>query len=148
MKRSKAKRLKVNQGTALVEMAIVLPLLLILTLGMIEYGWLFLQAQRITNAARQGARTSAMAGADETDGVNALVAALGTYLDNKITAGGGTKTVTIYAAGDAGSPDPNNAVVEAKVTLPTAGILIVHAPGLIPVPSQLRGEVVMAKEGG
>ena len=40
----------------MVEAAIVFPILLMLTLGAIEYGWLFLNAQQVTNAARQGAR--------------------------------------------------------------------------------------------
>ena len=45
-----------RDGLAVVEMAIVLPLLILLTFGMIEYGWLFLRSQEISNAARQGAR--------------------------------------------------------------------------------------------
>ena len=33
----------------------MLPLLLLVMLGAIEYGWLFFNVQQITNAARQGA---------------------------------------------------------------------------------------------
>lgn len=50
------------RGTAVVEMAIVLLLLLMLTLGGIRYGWLFLQDQKITNAARHGARMAILPG--------------------------------------------------------------------------------------
>ena len=49
-------RKKNRRGAAAVEMAIVLPLLLMLTLGAIRYGWLFLKAQQITNAARYSTR--------------------------------------------------------------------------------------------
>ena len=55
-------RLKARQsGLATIEMAMVLPLLMLLTLGVIEYGWMFLKSQQITNAARQGARAGALA---------------------------------------------------------------------------------------
>ncbi len=44
------------RGLATVEVAIVFPLLLLLTLGCIRFGWLFLKAQQITNAARYATR--------------------------------------------------------------------------------------------
>src|SRR4051812_48414730 len=47
-----------RDGAALVEMAIVMPLLLLLTLGLIEYGWVFLRVSQINQAARQGVRTA------------------------------------------------------------------------------------------
>ena len=43
-----------GRGATLVEMAVVFPLLLMVTLGAIKYGWLFLKAQQMTNAARTG----------------------------------------------------------------------------------------------
>ena len=42
------------RGTALVEAAFVLQILLMITLGAIEYGWLFLIQQRITTDAHMG----------------------------------------------------------------------------------------------
>lgn len=47
---------KNNRGAALVEFAIVLPLLLLLLVGMIEFGLLFYNKQVLTNASREGAR--------------------------------------------------------------------------------------------
>ena len=44
------------RGAMLAEAAIVFPMLLMITLGAIKYGWLFLRAQEITNTARQAAR--------------------------------------------------------------------------------------------
>jgi len=63
-------RKKNHRGAAAVEMAIVLPLLLMLTLGAIRYGWLFLKAQQITNAARYATRIAIRADAtvDEVTG--------------------------------------------------------------------------------
>ncbi|MHB8110710.1 MAG: TadE family protein [Syntrophorhabdaceae bacterium] len=45
-----------SKGAAAVEMAIILPLLIMLTFGLIEFGLLMYNQQVITNAAREGAR--------------------------------------------------------------------------------------------
>ncbi len=47
---------KETKGTAIVEFAIVLPLLLALLFGIIEFGILFYNKAVITNASREGAR--------------------------------------------------------------------------------------------
>lgn len=45
-----------QKGTAMLELAIALPLILILLFGTIEFGVLFYNKQVITNASREGAR--------------------------------------------------------------------------------------------
>jgi len=47
---------KDNKGTSMVEMAIVLPLLLLLVFGVIEFGIVLYDKAVITNASREGAR--------------------------------------------------------------------------------------------
>ena len=49
-----------ERGAAIVEMAVVTPLLLTLLFGVIEFGNSFMFRQILTNAAREGARTSAI----------------------------------------------------------------------------------------
>ena len=44
-------------GQGLVEYALVLPVFLLITFGIMEFGFLFLQYSTIANAAREGART-------------------------------------------------------------------------------------------
>ena len=119
-------------GTTIVEAAIVLPLLLLLTLGAIEYGWLFLNAQWITNAARQGARTAAPSGATAQNGVDAIDA----LLAGRPVA---SRSVEVVA----GTPP----MVVATVTMNSADVVVVNAPALFPVPATLTARVVMAKEG-
>ena len=46
-------------GTATVELALVMPLLLVLLMGIIEFGLLFEDFMLLKNAAREGARTGA-----------------------------------------------------------------------------------------
>jgi Flp pilus assembly protein TadG len=48
---------RLERGTSVVEMAIVLPLLLTLVFAIGEFGLMFTQWQTLTNAAREGART-------------------------------------------------------------------------------------------
>jgi Flp pilus assembly protein TadG len=45
-----------DRGAALVEFALVLPLLVVLIFGIMESGWLFAQLTETRNAAREGAR--------------------------------------------------------------------------------------------
>ncbi len=53
--------IKDQNGAAVVEFAIVLPLLVLLFCGMIEFGLLFYNKQVITNASREGARAGIIA---------------------------------------------------------------------------------------
>lgn len=52
-----------RQGAAVVEFAIVAPLLILLILGMIEFGRMIMVKQAITNATREGAREACLDGA-------------------------------------------------------------------------------------
>jgi len=51
-----------SRGAVAVELALVLPVILLVTFGAIRYGWFFLKAQQVTNAARYGARVAIRAG--------------------------------------------------------------------------------------
>ena len=57
------KRLGGEQGTALLETAMTLPLLLLVSVGIFEFGRAFQTWQVLTNAAREGARLAVMPGA-------------------------------------------------------------------------------------
>lgn len=56
-----------SRGQALVEFALVLPLLLILTMLIIQYGIIFYTTIGITNLSREGARYAATAPASDDD---------------------------------------------------------------------------------
>jgi len=51
-----------QRGTALLEMAFTLPLLLLISIGIIEFGRAFQTWQVLTNAAREGARVAVLPG--------------------------------------------------------------------------------------
>jgi len=48
------------RGAAVVEFAVVLPLLLTILFGIIEYGWVFMVRQTLQTAAREGARIAVL----------------------------------------------------------------------------------------
>ncbi|HEY6629593.1 MAG TPA: TadE/TadG family type IV pilus assembly protein [Acidimicrobiia bacterium] len=56
-----------ERGASLIEVAIVLPILILLALGLSEIGFLVVDYMTVTNAAREGARTGAAA-ADYVNG--------------------------------------------------------------------------------
>ncbi len=60
----------VRRGTAVVETAVVAPLLILSMLGMIEVGYAFMVKQTVTLASREGARAASLPGASMAD-VNA-----------------------------------------------------------------------------
>jgi len=58
--RTKSRRRNGERGVAAIEFALVLPLLLVVVLGTIDWGWYFFVDQLVTNAAREGARAGTL----------------------------------------------------------------------------------------
>jgi Flp pilus assembly protein TadG len=56
-----------DDGAALIEAAFVLPLLLFVSIGIIEFGRAFQTWQVVTNAAREGARIAVLPGMTDDD---------------------------------------------------------------------------------
>lgn len=65
---------KTDEGAEVIEMVIVLPLLLVVLFGIVEFGFLFQRYVFLTNAAAEGARVASLPGYTEGD-VQARVAA-------------------------------------------------------------------------
>ena len=124
-------------GTAVVEAAIVFPLLIMLTFGVIEYGWMFLKAHQITNAARNGCRFAIRPDADNGK-VNALVSDL-------MTSAGITGYQVTFNPGDVSLVDVGD-TVNVSVSVPFENIAIMNIP-LLPKPASIHASTTMAKEG-
>jgi Flp pilus assembly protein TadG len=56
-----------ERGAVLIEFALVFPLLLLVTLGIIDFGLMFQRYEVLTNAAREGARVSVLPGYSSED---------------------------------------------------------------------------------
>ena len=57
---SPIKRLRGEEGQDIVEFALVLPILMIVLFGIIDFGWIFYSTAMVGNAAREGARFAVM----------------------------------------------------------------------------------------
>ncbi|MGD8501187.1 MAG: TadE/TadG family type IV pilus assembly protein [Phycisphaerales bacterium] len=133
-----------HRGLAMLEVAVVFPLLLLISLGAIRYGWMFLKAQQITNATRHGARIAILPGVTEQDDVlpaiKSLMESAGIqYGDYSVTIS--PNPVSSAAAGD---------TVTVQVTVPFNKIDIMDIPlftDLEPANWNLGATVTMAKEG-
>jgi Flp pilus assembly protein TadG len=60
-------RLRQERGAELIEMALVLPLLLLIVMGIFDFGFMFREMNVVTNAAREGARTGILPDYDDAD---------------------------------------------------------------------------------
>jgi Flp pilus assembly protein TadG len=64
------RRIHAEDGAAAVEFALVVPILILLVFGIIEFGFVFNQWLSVTHAAREGVRTYSLTG-DATEGAAA-----------------------------------------------------------------------------
>ena len=134
---------KNRRGALAVEAAIVFPLLLLLTLGAIRYGWLFLKAEQITNAARMGASIAVLPNST-ADTVNTAVSNLMIAAD--INPDDCTVLITPEDIGTLQIGD----YVTVRVSVPGNKVDIMPVPLLTeldPNSWNLSAEVTMAKEG-
>jgi len=63
-----------EQGAELIEFALVLPMLLLVVLGIVEFGLLFQRFEVLNNAAREGARMAVLPGYTTADVSSRVVA--------------------------------------------------------------------------
>ncbi len=78
--------LRSERGAELIEFALVLPLLLFIILGLVDFGFMFQRFEVVTNAAREGARMAVLAGYTNAD--------VETRVRNYLTTGGVAATTS------------------------------------------------------
>jgi Flp pilus assembly protein TadG len=97
-----------DRGASLVEFALVAPFLLLLILGMVEFGWLFAQNLDVRHGAREAARLAAVnfpegpppnSGSRSATNTDALVAEICSRMQTPENA-----ELTITSVGDVGDP--------------------------------------------
>jgi len=119
----------------MVELALILPVLLGLTFGIIEYGWMFYCVAQINLASRGGVRTAVRPQATETEVKSAIAQVMNQMNWQETT----HYTVVIE---DLGAPvgDPVTVRVSIPYDLVGFGLPII-------CPQTLGGHATMAKEG-
>jgi Flp pilus assembly protein TadG len=127
-----------RKGSATVEAAILFPVLLLLTFGIIEYGWLFLNANLITNTARHGARIAILPNSTNTLVTNSI--------SNLMATANITGYQVTISPSDISSMNVGE-VVKVEISVPWRKIAIINSPFLPKPTTNLRASVSMAKEG-
>ncbi|WP_449372144.1 TadE/TadG family type IV pilus assembly protein [Arthrobacter psychrolactophilus] len=130
-----------ERGASAVEFAFILPVLVLLVIGIMEFGYLFNQQISATNAAREGARFAAV---HYTDPAYATPAAVTTGAKaaarNSAPSLSSSSTINVvYQAGGACSPGKNVTVT----VLPPKAWLTGFLPSKLIAPVQITGVGVM-----
>jgi Flp pilus assembly protein TadG len=124
----KINKFKGNEdGQSLVEFALVLPILMLLVLGMIEFGWILNGQITVTNAARAGARAAAI---DSTTASAVVTSAL----DGSAVI---LREISVDPTGDTCKVTVNGEITPIIGFLPAS---------LVPDPYPLTAKAVMRKE--
>lgn len=89
-----------RRGAVIVEMALVLPIFLMLVFGIIEFGRGFMVGQLVTNAAREGARRAILDGSTNAD----VTSFIQTFMQSSANVSASNVTVTITVTPAAGNP--------------------------------------------
>lgn len=129
-----------RRGLAVVEAAILFPLLFLLLFGMVEYGWAFLKFQCINNAAREGVRAAVRDGSTDT--------VWQTAVQNVMRDCGRTSgTAPVYTAALApGVGSPPGTQITCTVTVAYSELNLMNV-SLFPNPPNLTATATMNKEG-
>ena len=126
-----------RRGVETIEVAIALPLLLIVIFAGFEYGWAILRSIQTDHVAREGARVAALHGATAGEVEARVLAALD-------DAGIVDATVAIEP-GDPGLVPPG-LPISVRVAAPYRSNRLLGLANLMPLPQELVGRASMVKE--
>jgi len=91
-----------RRGASVVEMAVVLPVFMMIVMGIIEFGRGMMVGQLVTNSARHGARLAAVDGSTNTEVENAVEQ----FLIDSVGVSPGDAVITVEVEPGTGNPDP------------------------------------------
>ncbi|WP_428940330.1 TadE/TadG family type IV pilus assembly protein [Fontivita pretiosa] len=135
-RRARRGRCDRRRAAAMVEMALILPVLILLVFAVMEYGWMFIRASQVSGAARHGVRVAIRPAATQTEVQDAVALIMQQAGFNE-----GSFQVEI-----GGLNSTTGGEVTVEVTLPYDQVSLTNFP-LLPVPDVLRASATMAKEG-
>lgn len=126
------------RGNAVLEMVLVMPLLLLLAFGTVEFGHYFYVRSNLAGAAREGARAAIVPSATNADVVAAIAATMNAC---GLQGSGYTVSTSPANVGSAAAGSPVSVTVECAW-----GDVGIRPLQLIGAARTLRGTAVMRKE--
>lgn len=134
-----------RSGNAVLDMALVMPILIGVTFGAVEYGYALYLKHSLQAAAREGCRAAIVSGASSSDvqsAVDSSMLAAG-FAQSKYT-----RPPTISPSGWATATAGTTITVSVTTTWATAGVRVLPSYlGGIPTSKTLTGATTMRKEG-
>ena len=130
------------------EMAIVLPIFFMVVMGIVEFGRAMMVGQLVTNAARYGARESAVDGATNST----VTTAVKNFVSTSVGVAAADVTVDIIVTPGAGNPDPANnlSIAQAKdvckVSVKVPYNKVAYIAGRYLSGKDLKGQCIMRHE--
>ena len=133
------RKLRSDRGNVLLETAIALPILLLVAVGVFEFGRAYQTWEVLTNAAREGARV-AVTPSSTTSTVDATVRQ---YMQNGQLSGYSTATVTVNKAATLVVSGTSLSASRVTVNYPFAFVVLQPVARLVDINSQVPGTVTM-----
>jgi Flp pilus assembly protein TadG len=115
-----------RRGAAIVEMAVVAPLLLTMLFGVMEFGWMFMVHETMTNTARECCRLATLQGTTDTDIQNRFVQSMAA---TRVSA-----TADMISISRTGTPD--NQIVTVSVSVPYSQVSITGLTSFLKITKQ------------
>lgn len=106
---SKTAQRRTRRGVAMIEVALVLPVFLMVVLGIIEFGQMTLVSHLLTNATRDAARSASLPGSTNDD----VAGSIQQFLSETANVDAEEVTVTITIQAAPGNEDPENELEDA-----------------------------------
>ncbi|MBI1347161.1 pilus assembly protein [bacterium] len=111
-----------RRAAAIVEMAMVLPVFMLVTMGIIEFGRALWVANMVTNASREGTRMAILDGSSNAQ----VISAVRDFLESSLSVSGSDIDIDITITAAEGNPNPGNEcvaantrdLIEVKVAIP------------------------------
>lgn len=123
-----------RRGSNAVEFALILPILITLLAGIVEWGWTLNQQMMVVQAAREGARAGVSTPRDDDPETAAQARVVQSLNDMGLNGSAATVTVSIVGA----YPDE---LLQVNLALPHEPII-----GLVPIPVDLKAALTMRLE--
>ena len=136
-------RRRLRRGSEILETARVLPILLLIAFGTVEFGFWFYVEHNLQGAAREGARLAITSGATKTSVEAAVTAVM-----NAAGVPSGKYTIAITTTSDVViAPESAVAGTAIKVTVSaTWGMIGMRPLGVLDASKTINGAAVMRKE--
>ena len=128
---------RLARGAETIEVALTLPVVLLVIFCGFEYGWAMVRVVQLDHAARIGARMASMSGASVSEVESTVQDAL-----HRHGIEGATVAVT---PGDLSSVQPGT-TIDVEVHVPYSHVQLIGIGRLMPMPQNLRGHASMARE--